>query len=227
MFAKTRRVSREFYPGAGNPCRPCAVTHQHRVRAGFLPGVFLFEALTRDNGLRWFDMMVRLWKGKTSNAFVQFVRYLLVGVAVLFVDLGWLFVLTEWIGLYYLHSATWSFLLGLATCYLLSIFWVFDHRSIANAAVEFVIFVLLGLAGLGLNLSIIYLLTDGLGLHYLGSKGFATVAIVLWNFGSRKILLFTARTRHVPGECNQVDVPRSAALTRNVVSHALTPVDVS
>jgi putative flippase GtrA len=56
--------------------------------------------------------------------------------------------------------------------------------------VQFGVFALVGLVGLGLNELIMWALTDGAGLHYMLSKVGATVVIYLWNFFIRKMLLF-------------------------------------
>src|SRR5579884_2028883 len=89
--------------------------------------------------------------GETDRAAVQLFRYALVGGLAFVVDFGTLFVLKEYAGLPYLWAAAVSFLFGLSTNYALSVTWVFDKRAVKNRQVEFVIFALLGVLGLGLN----------------------------------------------------------------------------
>jgi putative flippase GtrA len=128
---------------------------------------------------------------ETSNTLIQFLRYTVVGGLAFVIDLGALFVLTEFFYIHYLVSAALAFCLGLAVNYCLSIVWVFDKRTLKNPVAEFVIFGLLGVMGLGLNELLIFLLTGLGGVHYLGSKAVATALTYVWNFLSRKILLFT------------------------------------
>ena len=52
---------------------------------------------------------------------------------------------------YYLFAAPVGFALGLALIYLLSVRWVFVERRLANPRVEFIVFALIGLAGMGIN----------------------------------------------------------------------------
>jgi len=121
----------------------------------------------------------------------QFLRYLVVGGIAFVLDFGVLVVLTDALGVWYLTSAAVSFCCGLATNYLLSITWVFTVRSVSSQKAEFAIFSIIGIVGLGWNELFMYLGTDVAGLDYRVSK-LITVAIVLvWNFGMRKLLLFS------------------------------------
>ena len=138
-------------------------------------------------------MIAKLLKGKTENSLVQLFRYAFVGGLAFLVDFGVLVALTEWFGVYYLHSAAIAFLTGLTTNYLLSVFWVFQTSTVSNPLVEFVIFGVLGLIGLGLNQFLIYFFTEQVGFHYTLSKGIATATAFLWNFASRKLILFSIK----------------------------------
>jgi putative flippase GtrA len=132
-----------------------------------------------------------LVKGETDNTLIQLFRYTLVGGLAFVIDIGTLFILTEFAGIHYLVSAAFAFGVGLATNYCLSVLWVFDRRAVRNRYVEFVIFALLGVMGLGLNELAMFTLTELAGLHYLASKVFSTGLTYIWNFGSRKVLLFS------------------------------------
>ena len=131
-----------------------------------------------------------LVKQRTDNTLIQLLRYAFVGGLAFVVDFGSLYALTDYLGIYYLHSAALAFLLGLTTNYLLSVFWVFQKRSFQNRFVEYMIFGLLGVLGLVLNQGLMYFLTEDLCCHYLFSKMMATGLVFLWNFGSRKLILF-------------------------------------
>jgi len=69
---------------------------------------------------------------------------------------------------------------------------VFDFRRVSNWQREFVIFFLIGIAGLILNGFIITLLVETFGAPYLAAKLLAAALILFFNFGARKVLLFTA-----------------------------------
>ena len=135
--------------------------------------------------------MLSILKYKTNDTFTQFLRYALVGGVAFVVDFISLNVLTEYMGVYYLHSAALAFLLGLTTNYVLSVLWVFQKRTFQNRVVEYGIFGLLGLLGLGLNQLLMYSLTEHAELDYRFSKVIATGLVFMWNFGSRKLILFS------------------------------------
>lgn len=132
----------------------------------------------------------RLLLDPASTVSIQLLRYTAVGGAAFAVDFGSLFWLTEFGGLHYLLSAAFAFCLGLVTNYLLSVAWVFPRRSLSSRGLEFLLFGLIGLAGLGLNEMVLWALTEGAGFHYLLSKAGAAVVVFLWNFFARKLSLF-------------------------------------
>lgn len=78
-----------------------------------------------------------LSRAPAGDVSVQFARYTVVGAGAFAVDFGILFVLTAWVGLYYLVSASIAFALGVATNYCLSISWVFARRTFKDKWWEF------------------------------------------------------------------------------------------
>lgn len=129
--------------------------------------------------------------GETNSSFAQFCRYVMGGGLAFVVDFTSLYLLHRFAGLHYLVAASLAFLLGLATIYTGSIVWIFDQRSVKNQVAEFTIFASLGLIGLGITVLTLYLLTGLLGVHLLFAKVNATAITFIWNFLSRKMLLFT------------------------------------
>ena len=131
-----------------------------------------------------------VFRGKTDNTFFQLIRYTFVGGLAFLVDFGTLYLLTDFFHLHYLISAGIAFILGLITNYLFSIRWVFTTRNIRSKKIEFLIFAIIGLAGLGLNELFLWIFTDLLGIYYLLSKILTTILVYLWNFFARKFILF-------------------------------------
>ena len=136
------------------------------------------------------NVMHTLFKDQTERTLVQMFRYTFVGGAAFLVDFGSLFVFTDFFGVYYLISAAIAFILGLITNYALSISWVFNKRTFGNKKLEFGVFALIGIVGLGLNEILIWFLTEDLQLYYLISKIIAAILILFWNFFARKFTLF-------------------------------------
>ncbi|MDE6493657.1 MAG: GtrA family protein [Bacteroidales bacterium] len=88
-----------------------------------------------------------LFLRSTEDTLVQFFRYVFVGGTAFVADFGSLYLLTEYIGLHYLLSATIAFVIGLAVNYFLSTLWVFQARNVSNPYMEFLFFALIGVVG--------------------------------------------------------------------------------
>lgn len=127
----------------------------------------------------------------------QFTRYVGVGGFSFLVDFACLYLLTDLAGWHYLLAATAAFIAGLVTNYLLCLRWVFDFHRMGNRLHEFVIFGIIGLAGLLLNNLLLFLLTEAAGLHYLLSKLFAAAFVLLFNFSLRRWMLFSPASSRV------------------------------
>lgn len=136
------------------------------------------------------DLFHKLFYGSTDKLLVQFVRYFFVGGFAFIVDFGLLYILTEYAGLHYLLSATLSFIAGLLVNYIISCLWVFNGSKFKNRLVEFLFFAAIGVVGLALNDTLIWLFTDCIGTHYMFSKIVAAAMVYLWNFFARKYLVF-------------------------------------
>ncbi len=121
----------------------------------------------------------------------QFLRYGAAGALAFGIDLATLYLLLDYARLHYLLAAAAAYALGIAFNYLLAIRWVFDFRRLAHWTHEFALYALVGVLGLGLNLLVIGLLVDQAGMPVLAAKLAAGALIVLFNFGARKLLLFT------------------------------------
>jgi len=127
---------------------------------------------------------------KSDNLFQQSFRYAIGGGLAFIVDFSLLYLLTRYGHVYYLFSAAFAYMLGSCVHYIFSILAVFPSRSYESRTVEFTIFALIGLIGLGINEMFMWFFTGRMGLHYLYSKLIATGFIFFWNFSTRKFLLF-------------------------------------
>ncbi len=132
---------------------------------------------------------------KNKELVVQALKYFIASFVALGFDAGGLYILTEWINLYYLIAAVISFTIGLVVIYFISIFWVFPRNCDVNRAKEFLIFCIIGVMGLGVNIAVLWLFTSVFGFYYMISKGFAAIIGFMWNFILRKFILFSKGTR--------------------------------
>lgn len=122
----------------------------------------------------------------------EFLRYFAASAAGLAVDFGLYVGLTQGLGLHYLQSAAAGFCAGVLTVYTLSVLWVFSERRLSSGWQEFALFALIGLAGLALTELVLYACTELVGIDYRLSKVVAAGLVFMFNFGCRKLLLFTS-----------------------------------
>jgi putative flippase GtrA len=118
-------------------------------------------------------------------------RYVAAAAVALAVDFLLYAALIRLAGVPYLVAAPIGFAAGLAIMYLVSIRWVFRQRRLADARLEFVIFAAIGLAGMGLNQAVIYLAVERATLSYELAKLVSAAIVFGFNFGCRKLALFT------------------------------------
>lgn len=136
------------------------------------------------------DILTIIKNGKPAGLGGEFVRYFIVSLVALAADFGTLVGLTELFGIPYLVSNVAGFILGAVVVYIGGIVWVFANRRLSDARAEFIIFVMIGVGGLGVNEGVLWLFTSGIGFHYTFSKVFAAAASFAFNFLVRKYLLF-------------------------------------
>lgn len=123
----------------------------------------------------------------------QFLRYLVTGGLAFVVDFGLFALCLYTFGWHYLLANLVGLVAGLVLNYAMSIVWVFTacRRTLEKQkTVEFFLFTLVGIAGVGINESLMYLMVHGLSLNEMMSKVVAAVLVLMWNFGARKLLLF-------------------------------------
>lgn len=126
---------------------------------------------------------------KEDSTISQAIKYLFVGGFCTIVDVGLLFILTEYLNLNYVVSGTLSFVSGVTINYFLCTKLIFNESRINNKGIEFLFYLFVSFVGLGINLCILGVLTGIVGLYFIYSKFIAIAITLIWNFCSRKYLL--------------------------------------
>ena len=119
---------------------------------------------------------------------VQLIRFGIVGVIAMIIDVGVLTLLKEVAHVDVLVASAISFTVSVVVNYILSMLWVFKSKG-ENKVKEFVIFVLLSIGGLLINQLIMWLGTEVVNFYYLAVKVFALLFVPIYNFVTRKIFL--------------------------------------
>ncbi len=116
-------------------------------------------------------------------------KFGIVGVLCFGIDYGLMIFLTEVGGIPYLVSSGISFSVSVMVNYILSLTFVFETDKNKNKIVEFLIFIMLSVIGLGINQILMWVCVDKLHVHYMISKIGVTGVVMLYNFITRKLIL--------------------------------------
>lgn len=116
--------------------------------------------------------------------FGRFLKFAVVGGTGVVVNLGLLWLLTEITGLFYMFSAVISIEASIISNFLLNEHWTFSDRrqkqiSMFRRGVKFNI---VSVAGMLINITVLYLFTEFLGIYYIYSEIIGIAAAFLWNY---------------------------------------------
>ncbi len=134
------------------------------------------------------ELLYKLFIEETKDIKLQFFRYLFVGGFAAVVNIGLLFILTNFLHIHYLISNSIGFIGGLITNYILSKKLIFKTEKSFNKIAEFVIYAIIGIVGLVLDTLFMHLFTETIGFYYMLSKIISTALVFIWNFTGRKLL---------------------------------------
>lgn len=124
-----------------------------------------------------------------KNLINQIIKFGIVGVLAFLIDYVLLFVLVEYLGMYYLISSAISFTVSVVFNYICSMKFVFARRDDISKKKEFIVFLILSIVGLLINQAMMWIMVDKLLIYYMISKIIVTGIVMIWNFISRKIFL--------------------------------------
>lgn len=123
-------------------------------------------------------------------------RYFAASLLALAADMATLSACLRLLGLGLAWSATLGFVVGAVVAYVLSIRWVFRERAFGNApAFEFLSFVAIGIAGLGITQLVLWIGVTEFRLLPEAVKLAAAGITFAFNYLVRRTLLFAARER--------------------------------
>lgn len=118
----------------------------------------------------------------------RFLKFCIVGLSGVGVNLGLLWLLTEHFGIFYLISAVFSIEASILSNFTLNEFWTFRdkvYHSSAKALLKRMIkFNMTCVVGAAINIVVLAALTELLGLCYIASALFGIGAAMLWNYGA-------------------------------------------
>ncbi|MDD6237520.1 MAG: GtrA family protein [Clostridiales bacterium] len=143
-----------------------------------------------------------IMNAKVKKILAEIVRFGIIGVLATLLDWGIFYVLTNFLGVYYVVSSVIGFCVSVVFNYLLSRVWVFHVTQKQNLVREFVLFMITSIIGLGINTLVLWLCVEWLFVQMtflsvipddileLIGKAAATFVVMVWNYLIRKFLVF-------------------------------------
>jgi putative flippase GtrA len=119
----------------------------------------------------------------------KFLKFCIVGSSGMIIDFGTTWLLKEKVRINKYIANSSGFILAATSNYLINRYWTF-HSENPKVATEYLSFILISVAGLGINNFVLYLLTDKMKLNFYLSKLFAIGVVTLWNFSMNYLFTF-------------------------------------
>jgi len=120
----------------------------------------------------------------------QYARFILIGGIGAFINLLILFSLTEFLNIYYLFSEVIAFFIAITHNYLVNKLWTFKEKFQDKSFQKYLQYIIISLLGLGVNLTVLFMLTECLSIWYIIAEIFATGVSSLVNFLGNKYWTF-------------------------------------
>ncbi len=120
----------------------------------------------------------------------KIIKFVFSGSVAAVVDLGTLYILTEFLGFFYLVSAGFSYFMGFLVSFSLQKFWTFRDSSLLYIKKQFFHYSALTLGTLFLDLLFLYILVEKLGVYYLLAQIIAGAVIALGRFLVNNFIIF-------------------------------------
>jgi putative flippase GtrA len=117
-------------------------------------------------------------------------KFLVSGFTAASVELGFLYFLTDYLGIYYLISSTVGFVFAICVSFTLQKFWTFENTSLTYIRRQAAMYLGLGVTNLGINAAMMLLLVEVFHLWYLFSQIVACGMVACSNFAVYTLLIF-------------------------------------
>jgi dolichol-phosphate mannosyltransferase len=125
--------------------------------------------------------------------------FFLIGCFSTLIDIGLLYVFTQYLGIWYLFSSTLSYTCGMVVNFLLNKYLIFRDTS-RNYLHQFFFFALVSMSSLALTLGVLCLAVEICSVNYLIGKILAVVTAFFWNYLGQSRITFHLGKREISGD---------------------------
>jgi dolichol-phosphate mannosyltransferase len=126
-----------------------------------------------------------------KNVIKEFIKFGVVGGIGTLINIAILYLLTEKVGVYYLISAIFSFIVAMSSNFILNKIWTFKENVKLGIKKKYLQFGLVSVSALLVNLFFLYIFTEVLGIYYIISQILAIGIALIINFIGNKIWTFS------------------------------------
>lgn len=124
------------------------------------------------------------------NKFSVYFRYIISGGSAALTNVALLFLFTDIFHIYYLLSATLSYLISFFVSFYLQKYWTFGDGNRDKLYGQMSLYFIVAMANLLVNDILMYIFVDWLGIHHLISQILTSGLIAVYSFILYKILVF-------------------------------------
>ena len=122
-------------------------------------------------------------KSKFSLFVSQTIKYFLVGGIGIGVNLGLLYVLTDFLGIWYILSQGIAIAIAITNNFFLHRYWTFKNEIVEPKTLErYTKFFIVSVTGMGIQLGLTFMLVENYALYYLYAAILSIVAVGAFNY---------------------------------------------
>jgi glycosyltransferase involved in cell wall biosynthesis/putative flippase GtrA len=121
---------------------------------------------------------------------ILYLKFAVSGMTGAVVNLGLLFFLTEFLGLWYLFSATIGYAGAFFLSFTLQKFWTFGERTMDRIFRQMAGYLAVGLANLSINALLVYQLVESAGLHYILAQALSAALLSVNSYLFYRFVVF-------------------------------------
>ncbi|MHB1086411.1 MAG: GtrA family protein, partial [Minisyncoccota bacterium] len=157
------------------------------------PTCYTARVLPNPMTLRPLHNLLRLYAGLTAShpSLMRLARFVISGGTATAVNLGTLFVLTHFFGVWYIYSSIAAFAISFFVSFALQKLWTFGNRDLGTVHLQATKFLTVILVALGINTTLIYAFVEYMHVHYLIGQLVSGLFIAVINYFSYKHLVFS------------------------------------
>ena len=113
---------------------------------------------------------------------MKVIRFIIAGGSAFSVNIFFLYIFTEFFGLWYIFSATLAFMLSFLVGFSLNKFWTFADSSANFIHSQIFIYLGVNLVNLAINNALLYFMVESLAIWYILAQALASILIAFESF---------------------------------------------